>query len=73
MGTMGDGREVGRLLDAFPSPLREETIDHCVNRWDEEVNAVIYEVDEASGSSSGDYRLTGGMWGHDANCFLLKL
>lgn len=34
-------------LDGFPSPLHEETIDHCVSLWDEALNGVIYDVDDA--------------------------
>lgn len=40
------GRLLASSLDIFPSPLREETIDHCVDSWDEEVNTVIYDVDD---------------------------
>lgn len=47
-GAAEEGGGVGRLLasspDIFPSPLSEETIDHCVNSWDEEAN-VIYGED----------------------------
>lgn len=47
-GGGGGGRLLASALDAFLSPLCEDTIDHCVNSWDEEVNDVIYDVDDAA-------------------------